>query len=68
LLIDLPKAAGDLDDVVVAMVPGAPMIGKRIDENRILVDGDLPAEGERWTSDTIVSDEQLRRASIYREL
>jgi hypothetical protein len=68
LLIDLPKAAGDLDDVVVAMVPGAPMIGKRIDEKRILVDGDLPAEGERWTSDTIVSDEQLRRASIYREL
>ena len=36
--------------------------------NRLLVDGKLPAGGNRWTSASIVSDEQGRRAAVYNEL
>ena len=70
LEIDLPAAIpSPVQDVVLTLVPGAPVIGKVVDgTNRILVTGDLPAEGERWTADVIVNDEQRRRAAIYREL
>lgn len=70
LLIELPQdLPSPLQDVVVHMVPGAQSLGKRVEGNRrLLVDGELPAEGDRWTSDTIVSDEQLRRAVVYAKL
>ena len=70
MAIKLPDAIkSPMQDVVVSLVPGAPVIGKAVEgANRVLVSGDLPAEGERWTSDTIVNDEQRRRAIVYREL
>ena len=68
LIVELPKSNVPLEDIVVVMVPGAPVLGKRLDDQRILVRGDLPAEGDRWTADSIVNQEQLRRGAVYREL
>jgi len=52
---------------VVAYVPGAPVLGTRVSESEILIDGAFPAEGERWTLDTMVGDEQRRQIAIYRK-
>ncbi len=52
---------------VVAYVPGAPVLGSPISDSQILIDGAYPAEGERWTLDAIVGDEQRRRSAIYRK-
>lgn len=70
LSIELPQEfPSALDDVVVNMAAGAQSLVKYEDEKkRLLIDGELPAEGERWTTDTIVSDEQQRRAEVYKEL
>lgn len=70
LSIELPQElAQPLEDSVVNMAAGAPSLGKPTDGGkRILIDGNLPAEGERWTTDTIVSDEQRRRAELYTKL
>ncbi len=74
LSIELPPVStkglpSPLQDIVVNMVPGAQSLGKLVDGNkRLLVDGELPAEGERWTTDTIVSDEQRRRSEVYAKL
>ncbi len=63
---DLPSP---LQDIVVNMVAGAQSLGKLVDGNtRLLVDGELPAEGERWTTDTLVNDEQRRRSAVYSKL
>jgi hypothetical protein len=70
LSIELPQALpSPLEDIVVNMTTGAQSLGKYIDgKKRVLIDGDLPAEGERWTTDNIVSDEQRRRAEVYAKL
>jgi hypothetical protein len=70
LSIELPQGLpSPLEDIVVNMAPGAQSLGKYIDgKKRLLIDGELPAEGDRWTTDTIVSDEQRRRAEVYAEL
>jgi hypothetical protein len=70
LSIELPQGLpSPLEDIVVYMVPGAQSLGKYIDgKKRLLIDGELPAEGERWTTDTIVSDEQRRRAEVYTKI
>ena len=70
LNIDLPQELpSPMQDIVVNMVPGAPSLGKLLDGNkRLLIDGELSAEGDRWTTDTIVSDEQRRRADVYAKL
>ncbi len=68
--IELPQELpSPLQDVVVNMVAGAQSLGKSLDgKKRLLIDGELPAEGDRWTTDTIVSDEQRRRAEVYTKL
>jgi hypothetical protein len=70
LNIDLPAGLpSPMQDIVVNMVPGAQSLGRLVDGNkRLLIDGELPAEGDRWTTDTIVSDEQRRRAEVYVKL
>ncbi len=70
LEIELPPAlATPVQDVVLQFVPGVATIGKvASDGRRVTLSGDLPAEGERWTADAIVNDEQRRRAEIYRKL
>lgn len=70
LSIELPQdLPSPLQDVVVNMSVGAQSLGRLVDgDKRLLVDGTLPAEGERWTTDTIVSDEQRRRAEVYAKL
>lgn len=68
LSVELPKQLpSTLLDPVALMVPGSPSLGKS-DENRLLIDGEYTAGGDRWTVDTIVTDEQRRRAAIYSEL
>ena len=61
---NLPSA---VQNPVVAYVPGAPVLGSSVSDSEILVDGSYPAEGERWTLDAIVGDEQRRRGAIYRK-
>lgn len=57
------------EDVVVNFNPGSPSLANWIEPNRsILVNGDLPADGNRWTTSSIVSDEQGRRATVYNNL
>jgi len=57
------------EDAVVNFSLGLPCLGKWIDAKKhLLVDGSMSAEGGRWTSDAIVSDEQGRRAKIYSEI
>ncbi|MFM2013869.1 MAG: hypothetical protein RLZZ396_2653 [Planctomycetota bacterium] len=57
-----------VQDPVVAYVPGAPALGSSSSESEILVDGKYAAEGERWTLDAIVGDEQRRRTNIYKNI
>ncbi len=70
LEIELPAVLPTpVQDVVLQFAPGVATIGKvASDGRRVTMSGDLPAEGERWTADAIVNDEQRRRAEIYRKL
>ena len=70
LELELPQGLpSQAEDTVVSFTSGSPSMGSLIDQNdRLLVDGNLPAEENRWTSASIVSDEQGRRASVYNAL
>ena len=62
----LPSRA---EDIVVCFTTGSPCMGNEIDSNsRLLVNGELAADSNRWTKDSIVSDEQRRRAAVYNTL
>jgi len=63
-----PGLPSELKDPTLCYMVGAPTLAKTIEGNRILVDGSYPAEGERWTLDSIVDSEQLRRNGIYKKL
>ena len=52
---------------IMSYVAGAPALGKTADGKSILIDGKFPAEGERWTLQSMVDDEQRRRSDIYRK-
>lgn len=67
--IKLPEnLPSKVQDPLVAYVPGAPALGLNSSDYEILIDGKYPAEGERWTLDAIVGDEQRRRSSIYKSV
>jgi hypothetical protein len=67
--IKLPEnLPSKIQDPLVAYVPGSPALGLSSSGSEILVDGKYPAEGERWTLDAIVGDEQRRRSSIYKNV
>jgi hypothetical protein len=65
LSIKLPESV-HLDDPIVSLVPGAPMIGLKV-EGEITADGSLQAENDRWINGSIISDEQRRRIEVYQE-
>lgn len=59
----------NIEDAVIGYAPGAPSIGRSLSgKNSWLVDGTLPASGDRWTAESFVTEEQLRRGTIYREV
>ena len=63
---NLPSAP---EDLVVDFIRGSPSLGTwSLSNRRLMVNGDLSTDGNRWTSDSIVSDEQGRRAKLYSEL
>lgn len=62
----LPPKGLDLADVVVNFVPGNRMICSR-NGDRFFTDGALKAAGDRWFVDTLVTNEQTRRAEVYRD-
>jgi hypothetical protein len=63
---NLPSKA---EDVVVDFVRGSPTLGIWTEQDRrLMVDGELSTDGNRWTSDSIVSEEQGRRAKVYSDL
>ncbi len=66
LTIDLPSELKAFEDPVIGFSPGVPMIGK-LEGQQIRADGSLMAEGERWISDTLISNEQRRRIDVYRK-
>ena len=70
LEIEIPQGLpSPPEDAVVSFSLGLPCLGRWMEpKKRLLVDGSLSAEGGRWTSDAIVSDEQGRRANVYNEL
>ncbi len=67
LELELPEGLPSApEDIVVCFTPGSLSLGNWTETNKsILVDGELPADGNRWTSASIVSDEQGRRATVY---
>ena len=67
LEIDLPEGLPSTpEDLVVNFNPGSPsLVRSVVQDKRVLLDGELPADGNRWTSSAIVSDEQGRRAAVY---
>jgi hypothetical protein len=66
--IGLPEnLPSQVQNPVVAYIPGAPALGAKLSGSEILVDGSYPAEGERWTLESIVGDEERRRGAIYRK-
>ena len=69
LQLQLPDGLpSPISDPIMSFVAGTPVLGKRISDGEILIDGEFPAEGERWTLQSIVDDEQRRRTDIYRSL
>jgi hypothetical protein len=62
-----PGLPSPLADPILSFVAGAPALGKSTADNRILIDGAFPAEGERWTLRSMVDDEQARRTEIYKK-
>lgn len=62
----IPPRGVELADVVVNFVPGNRMICSQIGDT-FFTDGALKAAGDRWFVDTLVSNEQTRRAEVYRE-
>lgn len=71
LTIDLPSELETFEDPIIGFAPGVPMIGVpmigRLEGRQVRADGSLMAEGERWISDTLISNEQRRRIDIYRQ-
>lgn len=61
-----PPSAINLSDVIVNFVPGNRMVASNAG-SKVLADGSLSASGDRWFVDTLVSNEQTRRAEVYRE-
>ncbi len=70
LEMELPQGLpSQPEDMVVCFTPGSLSLGNLIDSNtRLLVDGELAAYDNRWTTASIVSDEQRRRGAIYNRL
>jgi hypothetical protein len=68
--IELPQEfAGKMEDIVVCQSPGIPtLVNAGEQSNQLLMDGSLPAGGDRWTTAALVNEEQLRRAAIYRNI
>jgi hypothetical protein len=68
LEVQLPaEFSSPLSDPIISFVAGAPALGKTDNGKKILIDGKFPAEGERWTLQSMVDDEQRRRADVYRK-
>ncbi|MCU0711863.1 MAG: hypothetical protein MUC43_07365 [Pirellula sp.] len=61
-----PPPALDLSDVIVNFTPGNRMIAAKNGKN-FVADGSINASGDRWFVDTLVTNEQTRRASVYRD-
>ena len=62
--LQLPELPSPLEDPVLAYGLGHPMICSSNGDN-LFADGQLQADGGRWISGTIISDEQQRRLDIY---
>jgi hypothetical protein len=74
VVVSLPtNLPSPLSAPIVNYVPGSPVLGVSVDKateesSALFIDGSYPAEGERWTLDTIVGEEQVRRAQIMQRI
>lgn len=64
--LTLPETPEPLEDFVLGYVLGDPMLCTR-ESGRLFADGKLNADGNRWITGAIISDEQQRRLEVYRE-
>ena len=60
-----PPVDVKLSDVIVNFVPGNRMIASSVGSS-FFADGSLNASGDRWFVDTLVTNEQTRRAEVFR--
>jgi hypothetical protein len=60
LELRLPKELADLEDCVVSLQRGQLMLAKKVGDH-LLVDGTSPASEGRWTTMSVLNDEQRRR-------
>jgi hypothetical protein len=66
LVIAIPQnLPSPLEDTVVNFSLNSKALGKWTSDHQLLIDGQFEAENERWTTSSIVSDEQGRRATVY---
>ncbi len=69
IVLELPAGLpSNLKDCVLSYQPGAASLGTPEGPQQFLVDGSYPAEGERWTLDSMVDEEQSRRSVIYKKM
>ncbi|GIW99195.1 MAG: hypothetical protein KatS3mg111_2528 [Pirellulaceae bacterium] len=67
LHLQLPPQLGPLEDVLLAYAIGQPMVCQQgRDVREVTCDGRLPATGDRWIADALLSNEQLRRIDVYK--
>lgn len=64
--LKLPDSLSQLEDPVFTFAVGDPMLCST-NENGLTCDGSLEADGERWITGTIISNEQQRRLQVYQQ-
>lgn len=69
LLLTLPEGLpSPLVDPVLSYEVGSAALGELQADGRVLFNGRFPAEGDRWTLDTMVDSEKSRRTTIYKQI
>lgn len=62
----IPDLPSPIEDPVLGFTVGKPMLCDGNGDS-LFSDGTLQADGERWISGTIISDEQQRRLEVYQQ-
>lgn len=63
----LPQLPYAFEDAVLGFNRGDPMICQAAGDNRLIIDGSLSADGDRWIAGTLISSEQQRRLEVYQD-
>ena len=64
--LNMPELPSAMEDPVLSYNLGDPMLCETAG-GRLLADGSLSADGDRWIAGTLISKEQQRRLQVYQE-